>query len=94
MTTQIVATRLNGDLPAAMLETTALTAIALLGFAWCNGSRGAGRSRRSGRARPPARGDREPDRAQPGRARRLAARVFLLLPHATLLLISFVPVNT
>src|SRR5256885_1116108 len=33
MTTQIVATKLNGELPLAMVETVALALVAILGFA-------------------------------------------------------------
>ncbi|MFI5280914.1 MAG: ABC transporter permease [Gemmatimonadales bacterium] len=95
MTTQIVATRLNGDLPAAMLETTALTAIALLGFALVQRAEGNRSIASVGKGTPPALRVIE---SRTGR--NLAAlagwvlAVFLLLPHATLLLISFVPVNT
>jgi iron(III) transport system permease protein len=95
MTTQIVATRLNGDLPAAMLETTALTAIALLGFALMQRAEGSRSVASVGKGTPPALRVIE---SRTGR--NLAAlagwvlAVFLLLPHATLLLISFVPVNT
>ncbi|MFI5213950.1 MAG: ABC transporter permease [Gemmatimonadales bacterium] len=95
MTTQIVATRLNGDLPAAMLETTALTTIALLGFAFVQRVEGSRSVASVGKGTPPAL------RVIESRAgRNLAALAgwllagFLLLPHATLLLISFVPVNT
>jgi iron(III) transport system permease protein len=94
MTTQIVSTRLNGDDRLAMVETLALTAIALVGLIlvrWVDaegligGSKGA----------PPA--------ARPiasGRVRLVLSCVagllagVLLLPHATLLLVSLVPVGT
>ncbi len=94
MTTQIVSTRLNGDDRLAMVETLALTAIALVGLVLVRlvdadgiigGSKGA----------PPA--------ARPitsRRARTLLSVVawllagFLLLPHATLLLVSLVPLGT
>ncbi|MFI5208434.1 MAG: ABC transporter permease, partial [Gemmatimonadales bacterium] len=95
MTTQIVATRLNGDLPAAMLETTALTTIALLGFAFVQRVEGSRSVASVGKGTPPALRVIE---SRTGR--NLAALAgwllagFLLLPHATLLLISFVPVNT
>ena len=95
MTTQIVNTRLNGDLALAMLETAMLTAVALLGFAvvqWTEGNRAVASV---GKGTPPAlRIIGNP------LARRLAAAAgwllaaVLLLPHATLILISFVPVNT
>jgi iron(III) transport system permease protein len=94
MTTQIVSTRLNGDDRLAMVETLALTAIALVGLVlvrWVDadgligGSKGA----------PPA--------ARPIGSRRARAllscvawlvALFLLLPHATLLLVSLVPLGT
>ena len=44
MTTQIVATKLNGDLPTAMVETLALTVVALAGYALLRA--GEGRRRR------------------------------------------------
>ena len=94
MTTQIVSTRLNGDDRLAMVETLALTAIALVALLLVRyvdaegiigGSKGA----------PPA--------AHPIGSRR--ARLLLtclawviagvlLLPHATLLLVSLVPIGT
>jgi iron(III) transport system permease protein len=95
MTTQIVSTRLNGDTATAMFETTALTAIALLGFALVQWTESGRSVAAVGKGTPPA----LREIANPA-ARRLAAlagwvlAVFLLLPHATLLLISFVPVNT
>ena len=98
MPTQIVATRLNGDDRLAMVETVSLTLLALAGAAGCfAGDRGRRRSAAAaGRARRP-RGSpiRRP------RSRRLLAAcagwglaVLLLLPHLTLLLVSFVPVGT
>jgi iron(III) transport system permease protein len=95
MTTQIVSTRLNGDLPTAMLETTALTAIALLGFALVQRAEGSRSVASVGKGTPP-----KLRVIESRTGRNLAAlagwllAVFLLLPHATLLLISFVPVNT
>jgi iron(III) transport system permease protein len=94
MTTQIVSTRLNGDDRLAMVETLALTAIALVGLVLVRrvdadgiigGSKGA----------PPA--------ARPFTSRRARTLLsclawllagFLLLPHATLLLVSLVPLGT
>jgi len=95
MTTQIVSTRLNGDTAVAMLETAALTAIALLGFALVQWTEGTASVASVGKGTPPA----LKTIASPA-ARRLASitgwafTIVLLLPHATLLLISFVPVNT
>jgi iron(III) transport system permease protein len=95
MTTQIVATRLNGDNQLAMIETVSLTLVALLAL-WL--------------LRTPARldsvaGGRKglaPVRVQ---VRRRSVRLglglmgwglalLLLLPHLTLLLVSFVPLGT
>jgi iron(III) transport system permease protein len=95
MTTQIVATRLNGDIPTAMLETAALTVLALLGFALVQRTEGRRLVVSVGKGTPPAlRPIVHPV------ARRLAAlagwvlAVLLLLPHATLILISLVPAGT
>ena len=94
MTTQIISTRLNGDVALAMIETAALTTVALAGLwlfrlsdrrALVGGSKGA----------PPA-----PRRVQRAWLRRAIAAgawalaIVLLLPHATLLLVSFVPLGT
>lgn len=92
MTTQIVATRLNGDYTAAMVQTAALTLVALAGL-WLvqrgemTGSTGGAK----GAAPTPIvhRGGRV---AATALAWCLA--IVLLLPHATLLLLSFVPVGT
>ena len=94
MPTQIVATRLNGDDRLAMVETIALTALALAALWLFRGARpvdgGGGRKGAS-----PAR------RAVRSRPLRLLLTVagwglaaLLLLPHLTLLLVSFVPVGT
>jgi iron(III) transport system permease protein len=95
MTTQIVATRLNGDIPLAMLETAVLTLTALLGFALVQLSEGSALVAAVGKGTPPA---LKAIRGTLGRtAAASAGWVFaavLLLPHATLLLISFVPLNT
>lgn len=95
MTTQIVATKLNGDLPMAMLETTALTVVALAGFALIRRTEGSRLVVSIGKGTPPAlRVIADPV------ARRLAAlagwllTVVLLLPHATLILVSLVPAGT
>ncbi len=95
MPTQIVATRLNGDDGVAMVETTILTLIALAGL-WI-ASRLEGRAVLTGGSKGGA-----PARTTPGtpsRRRAIAllawvSAVVLLLPHATLLLLSFVPAGT
>lgn len=95
MPTQIVATRLNGDDRLAMVETASLTLVALAAL-WlfrgaravdiaAGGRKGAGPARRTVRSRPLRIG-----LAVLGWG--LAA--VLLLPHLTLLLVSFVPLGT
>ena len=91
MTTQIVASKLNGDDALAQVETVTLAALALLGLA---------AMRRADRRAERVAGTR----GVPPRRRRLAgparwavgglavlAAAFLLLPHAVLVLLSFVP---
>lgn len=94
MTTQIVASKLNGELAAAQVETLLLAAVALIALwvlrrlertAAIPGSSGV-------RGTAPAR--RRPDRRMVRIALALVAAglgVFFLLPHAVLFLISFVP---
>ena len=95
MTTQIVATRLNGDDELAMIETVSLTLVALIALWLLRGSRlldrGGGGRKGIAPARHPVR--------RPGVRLVLAAlgwglAVLLLLPHLTLLLVSFVPLGT
>ncbi|HET7038349.1 MAG TPA: iron ABC transporter permease [Gemmatimonadales bacterium] len=95
MTTQIVATKLNGQVGLAMVQTTALALVALAGL-WL--------LRRTEGARPVA----VVAKGTAPRARTLhrplarwgaallgwALALFLLLPHLTLLLVSFVPLGT
>jgi len=95
MTTQIVATKLNGELPLAMVETVALALIATLGLVLLRRTEGkdvlAALGRGTVRRRRPI--------AAPG-ARTLATTagwalaVLLLLPHLTLVLVSLVPYGT
>jgi iron(III) transport system permease protein len=93
MTTQIVASKLNGDIALAMVETVAL---ALIGFA------GLLLLRRLERRREVSGGTRgvAPRRRQLARGKWAATAagwalaILLLLPHATLALVSLVPRNT
>ncbi|MEP7133009.1 MAG: iron ABC transporter permease [Acidobacteriota bacterium] len=92
MTTQIVFSRLNGDTEMAMVETVALAAIALAGLFFLQ--RAEKRRVVSGAVRGAA-----PSRRRLRRGGLVAAAgwVFtavLLLPHAMLLLVSFVPPGT
>ncbi len=94
MTTQIVASKLNGDTGLAMVETVTLALMGLAGLALLR--RAEGRRPASGGVRGIA-----PRRRELGRRRRWAATaagwgltVFLLAPHATLILVSLVPRDT
>jgi iron(III) transport system permease protein len=95
MTTQIVATRLNGDNELAMIETVSLTLVALFAL-WIL---------RAPRALDSVAGGRKGMAPVRVRVRSRGARlafgvlgwglaILLLLPHLTLILVSFVPVGT
>jgi len=95
MTTQIVATRLNGDDELAMIETVSLTLVALIALRLLRGSRvfdnAAGG--RKGMAPVRVRVQRREVRLALG-VLGWGLAVLLLLPHLTLLLVSFVPLGT
>ena len=92
MTTQIVATKLNGDLPLAMVETVALALVAIIGLAILRGTEGDDILVALGKGVAP-----RPRPIRRAGVRRLATiagwvlAVVLLLPHLTLLLVSLVP---
>jgi len=92
MTTQIVATKLNGDLPLAMVETVALAIVAVLGLLILRRTEGEDILVALGKGIAP----RPRPIRRPG-VRRLTTvagwllAVVLLLPHLTLLLVSLVP---
>ena len=93
MTTRIVASRLNGDLEMAMTETVTLAVVALIGLALLQ------RSEKGREVAGAVRGIAPERRALRGSRFLVAAlawllAIFLLLPHATLLLLSFVPRGT
>ncbi|MDQ3223747.1 MAG: iron ABC transporter permease, partial [Gemmatimonadota bacterium] len=95
MTTQIISTRLNGDNELAMIETVSLTLVALVALWIFRGSRFLDDAAGGRKGMAPAR-----VRVQ-HRWARLALgvigwglAVLLLLPHLTLLLVSFVPLGT
>ncbi len=95
MTTQIVSTRLNGDDRLAMVETAALMLLALGAMALFRRVDPGGSLAGDGTGTAPS-------LARAGRARARAGiaaaawvlAALLLLPHLTLLLVSFVPVGT
>ncbi len=95
MTTQIVASKLNGQLETARVETVMLALLALLGL-WAFSGIDRGEQLTGGeRGTAP---DRRPVRSRGGR---LVAGVlgwglafFLLMPHLTLILMSLVPANS
>ncbi len=95
MPTQIVATRLNGDDRMAMVETIALTLLALAALWLFRGARRVDGAEGGRKGAAPAR------RVVRSRPLRLLLAVagwglaaLLLLPHLTLLLVSFVPIGT
>jgi len=95
MTTQIVATKLNGELPLAMVETVALALVATLGLVVLRRTEGNDILAALGKGIGPL---RRPIRR--GGVRALATvtgwalAVLLLLPHVTLVLVSLVPYGT
>jgi len=95
MTTQIVASKLNGDLAMARVETVALTAVALLALWAMRGSGETSVVAGSVRGVAPARRriESRSARAATAVAAYLLAAI-LLLPHAVLVLLSFVPAFT
>lgn len=95
MTTQIVATKLNGDLPTAMIETLALTVVALAGYALLRAGEGRGALVAIGKGTAP-----RPRRIASPLLRHLTLvlgwgfAALLLLPHVTLLVVALVPEGT
>ena len=92
MTTQIVATKLNGDLPLAMVETVALAAIAVLGLLILRRTEGEDILVALGKGiAPRPRPIRRPGVRQLTAAAGWFLAIVLLLPHLTLVLVSLVP---
>ncbi|HKC83546.1 MAG TPA: ABC transporter permease subunit, partial [bacterium] len=95
MTTQIVATKLNGELSLAMVETVALALVAVLGFALLRRTEGDDILTALGKGTAPR---RRPIRRAGVRTFATTAgwvfTVVLLLPHLTLVLVSLVPYGT
>ncbi len=92
MTTQIVATKLNGELPLAMVEAVALAVVAVLGLALLRRTEGDDILTALGKGTAPR---RRPIRRAGVRTLATTAgwllAVLLLLPHVTLALVSLVP---
>src|ERR1041385_2504607 len=94
MTTQIVATKLNGDDGVAMVETVALAIVALIGlaaFRWTGGERAVAAV---GKGAAPARRLKQPFARGAAAVLGWTLAMIVLLPHFTLLLVSFVPIRT
>ena len=95
MTTQIVATKLNGDLPTAMLETVALAALAILGFVVVQRSEGERSVAAVGKGTaPPLKAIAHPAARRAAAALGWTLGLVLLLPHLTLIAVSLVPAGT
>jgi iron(III) transport system permease protein len=95
MTTQIVFTRLNGDDRLAMVETTALMLVALAAMALFRRADPGGSLAGVGKGTAPSLARAGSSGARAGiAAAAWALAALLLLPHLTLLLVSFVPVGT
>lgn len=95
MTTQIVATKLNGDLPAAMLETLALAVLAIAGFVVVQRNEGDRLTFSVGKGMAPrARRIAHPLARGAAAALGWTLALVLLLPHLTLVVVSLVPAGT
>jgi len=95
MPTQILATKLNGDLGLAMVETTALAALALVALALLRRTQGGATIAIAAKgAAPGVRTLRSPVGRASAAVLGWGFAVVLLLPHATLLLVSLVPTGT
>lgn len=94
MTTQIVATKLNGDIHLAMVETTALAIVALLGLVILGRTRGTRSVAITVKGAPPqAHALKSPVGRWGAATLGWGFAIFLLLPHLTLLLMSLVPMG-
>lgn len=95
MPTQILATKLNGDLGLAMVETTALAILALVALALLRRTQGSAAVAIAAKgAAPGVRTLRSPAGRATAAILGWGLAVLLLLPHATLLLVSLVPAGT
>ncbi|HEX9727690.1 MAG TPA: iron ABC transporter permease [Gemmatimonadales bacterium] len=95
MTTQIVRTKLNGNLPLAMVQTASLAVVAMAGLWLLQRSRGTRSVVVMSKGAPPAaRLIRQPLARWTATVVGWTFAVLLLLPHITLMLVSFVPLGT
>ncbi len=95
MTTQIVMSKLNGDLTMAMVETAALAAVALTALVLLRRATGSESVAAIGKGAPPASRElRQPVARWGATTIGWVFALLLLLPHATLIVVSFVPVGT
>jgi iron(III) transport system permease protein len=94
MTTQIVATKLNGDDGVAMVETVALAIVALIGLVAFRLTHGDRSVAAVGKGAAPARRLKQPFARGAAAVLGWSLAIIVLLPHFTLLLVSFVPIRT
>jgi iron(III) transport system permease protein len=95
MTTQIVASKLNGELALATVETVALALVAVLALAVIRRTEGSDVLVALGKgAAPERRAIRSPAARSAATAAGWLLAFVLLLPHLTLLLVSLVPYST
>jgi iron(III) transport system permease protein len=95
MTTQIVLTKLNGDMPLAMVQTISLAFVALIGLRLMQRTRGSRSVAVMSKGAPPAaRVIRQPVAKWGAAAIGWTFAFLLLLPHLTLTLVSFVPLGS
>lgn len=95
MTTQIVASKLNGDIRMAVVEASALALVALMGLFLLRRQAEARSVVAVGKGTPPAaRALAQPIARWGATGLGWAFGILLLLPHATLVVISLVPLGT
>jgi iron(III) transport system permease protein len=95
MTTQIVTSKLNGDVGAAMVQTVALATVAFIGLVVLRRTEGSQSVVAVGKgAASAARILRTPLARWSAAALGWTFATFLLLPHLTLVLVSFVPIGS
>jgi len=95
MTTQIVMSKLNGDLAIATVETAALAVVALVALVLLRKAVGTASVAGVGKGTPPAsKVLRQPLARWSAAVIGWTFAILLLLPHVTLIVVSFVPVGT